>query len=183
MEVFNNFFGNIAKNLNISQCSDFDPIIKNVKDLTLKTILKYKKHPSILAIRNKCNRNGVFNFREVSFKEIETEIRLLKLNKASQYSDITAKIIMENSNIFSNFICDSINNSIKFSIFPSCSKHADVTLSHKKCNKSLKGNYRSASVLPILSKVFERSIFKQMPIFFDNIFSKYQHGFRKGFST
>ena len=40
------------------------------------------------------------------------------------------------------------------------------------------------SILPILSGfVSERSMFKQMSIFFDNIFSKYQYGFRKGFST
>ena len=86
--------------------------IQNVKDPTLKAILKYEKHPSILAIRTKCNRNGAFSFREVSFKEIETGIRLLKLKKASQYSDIPAKIIKENLDIFSNFICESINNSI-----------------------------------------------------------------------
>ena len=111
-------FDNIVKNLIISQYSDFDPIIINVKGPNLKYILKHKEHPSILAIRNKCNRNGVFSFREVSFKEIETEIRLLKMNKVSQYSDIPTKIIKEKSDIFSNFICESINNSIKSSIFP-----------------------------------------------------------------
>ena len=84
-DVFNNFFGNIVKNLNISQYSDFDPIIENVKDPTLKAILKCEKHPSILVIRTKCNRNGAFSFREVSFKETETEIRLLTLTKGSQY--------------------------------------------------------------------------------------------------
>ena len=136
-EIFNNFFGNIVKNLNIFQYSDFDPIIVNVKDPTLKAILKYEKHPSILAIRTKCNRNGAFSFKEVSFKEIETEIRLLKLNKASQYSDIPTKIIKENS----------------------------LTTLNKKCNKSLKENYRPVSILPILSKVFERSMFKQMSSF------------------
>ena len=98
-EVFNNFFGNILMNLNISQYSDFDPIIENVKDSTLKAILKYEKHPRILAIRTKCNRNGAFSLREISFKEIETKIRLLKLNKASQHSDIPTKIIKENSDI------------------------------------------------------------------------------------
>ena len=113
----------------------------------------------------------------MSFKEI----RLLKLNKASQYSDISTKIIKENSDILSNFICESINNSIKSSIFPSCLKHADVTPLHKKCNKSLKENYRPVSILPILSKVFERSMSKQMSSFFDDIFSIYQYGFRKGF--
>ena len=44
-DVFNIFFDNIVKNLNISQYSDFDPIIENVKDPTLKAILKYKKIP------------------------------------------------------------------------------------------------------------------------------------------
>ena len=107
----------------------------------------------------------------------------MKLNKASQYSDIPTKIIKENSDIFSDLICESISNSIKSSIFPSCLKHADVTPLHKKCNKSLKENYRPVSILPILSKVFETSMFKQLPRFFDDIFSKYQYGFRKGFST
>ena len=68
--VFNNFFGNIVKNINISQYSGFDPIKENVKDATWKAILKYKKHPSILAIKTKCNRSGVFSVRKVSFKQI-----------------------------------------------------------------------------------------------------------------
>ena len=79
-EVFNNFFGNIVKNLNISQYSDFDPIIENVK----KTLVFWQSE-----------LNSIFSFRVVSFKEIETEIRLSKLNKASQYSDILTKIFKE----------------------------------------------------------------------------------------
>ena len=58
-----------------------------------------------MAIRTRYNRNGAFSFREISFKEIETEIKLLKLNKTSQYSDIPTKIIKKNSYI-SNFICE-----------------------------------------------------------------------------
>ena len=46
-DVFNNFFDNTVKNLNNSQYSDFDPVIENVKDATLKVILKYEKHPTI----------------------------------------------------------------------------------------------------------------------------------------
>ena len=93
-------------------------------------------------------------------------MRLLKLNKASEYSDIPTKTIKENSDICSKFICESINNSIKSSIFPSCLKHADVTPLHKKCDKSLKENYRPVSILPVLSNIVERSIFKQISSFF-----------------
>ena len=64
--------------------------IQNVKDPTLKAILKYGKT---------CNRNGIFSFRELSFKQIQTEIRLLKLNKVSQYWGIPTKIIKENVDI------------------------------------------------------------------------------------
>ena len=51
-EVLNTFFGNIVKNLEINQYSNFDPVINNVKDPTLRVILKYKDHPSILTIQN-----------------------------------------------------------------------------------------------------------------------------------
>ena len=45
-EVFNNFFGNIVKNLKIFQYSDFDPIIESVKKPNLKAILNpYRPNP------------------------------------------------------------------------------------------------------------------------------------------
>ena len=69
-EVFNNFFGIIVKNLNIFQHFDFHPIIQNVKHPILKAILKYEKHPSILAIQTKSSRNRVLGFSEVSLKQI-----------------------------------------------------------------------------------------------------------------
>ena len=46
-KVLNDFFSNIIRNLNT------DSIIKNVRAPTLKFILKYRKHPSILAIKRK----------------------------------------------------------------------------------------------------------------------------------
>ena len=68
-------------------------------------------------------------------------------------------------------------------IFPEILKHADITPLYKKGKKDIKGNYRPVSILPNLSKIFEKCMFEQMPQFFENILSKYQCGFRKGFST
>ena len=81
---------------------------------------------SILAIQTKRNKNTVFSLSKVSLKQIEKEISLFKLNKAYQYSDIPTNIIKNNSDIFLNFICEGIKNSIKFSILLSCLKHTDV---------------------------------------------------------
>ena len=54
---------------------------------------------------------------------------------------------------------------------------------YKKGKRDLKDNYRPVSILPVLSKLYERSMFKQISEFFENIFSKNQCGFRKGHST
>ena len=50
-EVFNSFLSNIAKNFKVPQYSNFDPIAQNIEDPTLKAIVKYKNHPSILTIQ------------------------------------------------------------------------------------------------------------------------------------
>ena len=115
-------------------------------------------------------------------EEIQEEIHNLNSNKASQHSDIPTKIIKSNSDIFSDFLYVSINSSIK-SLFSSCLKTADITPIYKKGKRDLKDNYRPVSILPVLSKLYERSMFKQISEFFENIFSKNQCGFRKGHST
>ena len=68
------------------------------------------------------------------------------------------------------------------STFPEILKHADINPLYKKVKKYIKGNYRPVSILPNL-KIFEKCMLEQMSKFFENIFSKYQCGFQKGFST
>ena len=58
-------------------------------------------------------------------------------------------------------------------------KLANVTPVHKKGNRSEKDNYRPVSILPNLSKVFERCVYNQIAKFFDKILPKHQCGFRK----
>ena len=137
-EVLNTFFGNIVKNLEINPYSNFDPMINHVKDPTLRAILKYKDHPSILAIQNNCKNRIKFAFEEIDLASIKKEIHNLKINKASQSSDIPTKIIKENVDIFAEFLWKSINSSIKSSTFPTCLKSADVIPLHKKGKKEKK---------------------------------------------
>ena len=91
-EIFNNFFSNIAQNLKISRYTNEEPIVSNINDPTLKAILKYRNHPSITAIQNKCKIKDSFNFVEVDQQQIEKEILKLDANKASQSSDIQRKL-------------------------------------------------------------------------------------------
>ena len=59
-EVLSKFFSNIAKNLEISKYSKYESFIDNIEDQTLRAILKYKNHPSIIAINNKFKGGDVF---------------------------------------------------------------------------------------------------------------------------
>ena len=145
----------------------------------MRAVLKYKHHTSIPAIQNNCKNGRKFAFEEIDLASIEKEMHNLKMNNASQSSDIPTKIIKENVDIFAEFLWKSINSSIKSFTFPSCLKLADVTPLHKKGKKDKKDNYRPVRILPTLSKYFEKRMFSQMSAYFDEIFSQYQYGFRK----
>ena len=54
---------------------------------------------------------------------------------------------------------------------------------YKKDSKCSKENYRPISILSNLSKIFKRFLFKQIAQFMDPHFSKFQCGFRKGYSV
>ena len=60
-------------------------------------------------------------------------------------------------------------------------KNAIITLVHRKTAKMSEDNYRPVSILNIY-KIYERLMFKQKSEYFEPILSKFQCGFRKGFS-
>ena len=58
-----------------------EPFVSNTNDATLKAILKYRRHASIIAIQNKYKGKESFNFIQVDQKQIEKEILKLDVNK------------------------------------------------------------------------------------------------------
>ena len=58
-------------------------------------------------------------------------------------------------------------------------KYADVTPIHKKDDKTDKTNYHQISILPNLSKVYERLMYHQIFQYFDSVFSKFSVDFGK----
>ena len=168
-ETLNNFFGDVIKSLMIPKYNEYDPSTDRVKNRTIRAILKYRNHPSILAIREQKKTQINFCFQDVSIEETQKEVLNLNNKKASRNSDIPTKIIKGNSDIFGKALCSFINDSIKSFTFPSCPKEADITPIHKKGKKDKKENYRPVSILPVLSKIFERIMFKQMSAFFEDI--------------
>ena len=189
-EIFNKFFANIIQDLNITM-EEFvsNENGKNDKNLTdpesnvFRAIEQYKDHPSILAISKITNANNTFSFKSVCYEDIEKELMQLDTQKSTQDTDIPTKIIKENVDIVGDFVFQNFNNAIECSVFPINLKKANITPVHKKDSRENEANYRPVSILPNISKIYEKSMYKQISDFFENILSKYQCGFRKGFSS
>ena len=62
-------------------------------------------------------------------------------------------------------------------------KLADITSGYKKNNPLDETNYRPVSVLPVVSKIFERIMQTQFNDFIITFLSPYLWGYRKGFNT
>ena len=62
-------------------------------------------------------------------------------------------------------------------------KLADITPVYKKNDPLDKTNYRPVSILPVVLKIFERIMHKQINDFIISFLSNYLCGYRKGFDT
>ena len=152
--------------------------LSNIDNPILKAIAKYENHPNILRIKNYMKEKDLnFSFEFVNKPKISKEINKLDGKKACQEHDIPVKLIKSNKDLFSHFIYHNFNNSLFSSNFPSNLKAADILPTHKKKDKSDIENYRPISILPTLSKIYERCMYDQMYKYFDQILSKYQCGF------
>ena len=78
-----------------------------------------------------------------------------------------------------------INQTLSTGIFPDTLKIAKVIPLYKKGDKALLENYRPISVLPSISKIFERIIFNQINDHFTShdLYYNGQYGFREKHST
>ena len=140
----NSFFSNAVKNLKIPEFSETNPLAENIYHPIFKAILKYENHSSIIAIQN-AKRGPGFYFFEVSANGIFKEIKKLKTRKATQNTDIPVKI-------FSVYICDFFNETIRSGKFPLILKNADITAVFKKGFKGSKENYRPVSICQLFQK-------------------------------
>ena len=150
-----------------------------------KIINKYQNHPSIISINKHMTHSELtFSFQLVTKEQVTNLIRLLNNKKAIQSTDIPTKLIKKYCIFFAEFIYKDINLCIAAGNFVDDFKQAEVRPFYEKDGRTDKSNYRLISILSTVSKIHERSLYNQLYDYFDkNIFSKYQCGFCKGFST
>ena len=166
-EIFNNFFINVVPNLGITINNEIITNLDNILDPVQKAIKKYEKHPSILKINEVIKTKETFSFLNVTEEEVLTIVKGLDPSKATTINSIPIKIFKQHIGIYIKEVTQLFNNTIDSSKFPEILKRADITPVHKKGDVTLMSNYRPISLLPTLSKLFEKLLYQQINTFID----------------
>ena len=121
-------------------------------------------------------------FDEICESEIVNIINDLNPNKSS---DISPRILKLFRGQLSPTLAILFNNCMYAGIFPDELKIARVVPLFISGDRNEISNYRPISLLPVLSKIFEKLIHKRLTSFLDkhNVIYEKQFGFRKGHST
>ena len=88
-----------------------------------------------------------------------------------------------NSDVSADFLHQNFDDATATSVFPQNLKNANITSVFKRGDTNSETNCRSFSILPNVSKIYKRCLYKKMSKFFDKILSKCQCGFRNGFNS
>ena len=113
---------------------------------------------------------------------VEKLLRQVKETKSHGPDGIHPKFIKETSKSLSKPVSILFKKSLEEGHLPTAWKEANITPIHKKGPKHQVGNYRPISLTSILCKILERLIRDEIMDHMESLFTKHQHGFRKGHS-
>ena len=162
-ETFNNYFHNIPRELD------------SKLPLTSMDPLEYI---------NVQIESMIHQYDPCTSMEILSIISSIKITKQSKNS-VPVRLLVANKDIISIPLSHLFNQCMLNGIFPDSYKIGRIVPILKKGNSRLVSNYRPISILPVLSKVFEKIIHKRLVkhLAENNILSPTQFGFRTGMST
>ena len=161
---FNEYFIKIGPNLS-----------KKIKAPIGKSFKDYLRTPN----------NTNFWFDEVDANAVIKAIDTLKPKTSFGHDRISNKLLKYVKQEVAWSLAKLVNQSFTEGVFPNSLKIAKVTPLHKKGENCLFDNYRPVSILPSVSKVFERLMHDQIYNYFqiNKIFFESEYAFRPNHST
>ena len=165
--------GNVMKNYltNVTTHLKLKPTKTDPK-VNLETITDtLQNHESVqgITLANFHSKSSL-KFNSVSELDIKKEILNLSSRKATRKGDIPVKILKNGVNAYLSELTILISNWLKDEVFPNDLKLSDITPIFKKEDNLNKKNYRSVSILPHLSKVLEKILYKPIDSFMKTSF-------------
>jgi hypothetical protein len=126
-----------------------------------------------------------FRFSIITETDIEKLLKSLNVTKSTGCDNISAKFLKDGASIITDPVTYIINLSLSTSTVPVDFKTARVVPLYKKGDRNSEGNYRPVSILPVISKKFERVVYNQLCDYLDvkGLIYDFQSGFRRSYST
>ena len=106
-------------------------------------------------IEKRCHNIELWNETIETIKKI---LVCLDSSKVSGLDEISSKFLKDGAEVLALLLCNLVNLSIKQSLFPDQHKIAKLKSLFKKGSKSDSKNYRHISLLPVASKIIEKTI-------------------------
>ena len=150
-KTFNTYFESVTDSLNI-----FEWIGESVNgnDKIEQIIVKFSKHPSILKIKQKVSINS---FQSLSEDTVKNVAKNLPSDKATA-GEIPVDILRNSEFCFIK-LTKCINKAFNENKFPDALKLSNIVPVFKKLDPTDKTNFRPVSLLPLLSKAFEKIMY------------------------
>ena len=152
----------------------------------VKLASKLDTPPSVNPDRNDILiTNSEFDFSFISLDVVRRLIKGIEISKSSGIAFISSRLLKDAFTILVPELTHLFNESICMGIFPADWRIGSITPIPKEGNPLEPGNWRSITLLPPPSKLFEKAIHYQVSIFLinNNLLDNRQHGFRPSFST
>ena len=135
--------------------------------------------------KTSCNVSNDFEFSNVSDEDVKEILLSLDTSKAAGMDQKPAKYLKDSAEVLASSLENIINLSIKLSTFPEECKTATLKPIFKKAARTDPKNYRHISLLPLVSKIIEKSIHSQIKHYLNKkkLIYMYQSGFRTNYSA
>ena len=169
LKTFKSFYSNLAGDL-------LAKLPKSPNRYTIKSVSDYYE---------KLPLSENFKLDSITEGYLFNVLKNVEVTKAAGLDQISGKFLKDRTRILAKPISELGNLSMAWGSFPDACKIAKVKPLFKKGSKTDPSNYRPISLLPLLSKVFERVVLDQTEEFLslNKILYDYQSGFMKNHST
>jgi len=169
---FNTFFTTVASSL-VDKLPSAKNIFTTGNDIFKSYYCKKK------------SENTIFRIKHVSEEFVYKELCKLNASKSTGLDGIPARFVKDGASVLKIPVTFIVNMSIDSGVVPDDMKAARVTPIYKKSSPLEVGNYRPVSILSVISKILERSIYNQLSEFLtvNSLLYEFQSGFRSKYST
>ena len=173
--------GNVSKD-NLDIANHFNEYFSTIAESTIRKIPPTSKSHRDFPFKNVSTS---FEFRKVDCNSVSDIIKGFQSKNSLDITGFSTNLLKSCAELILRPLTHLINLSLSQGIFP-----GDLTISRtipifkQGCRKDA-SNYRPISLLPTLSKVFEKAVYNQLYSYLtmNNILSKKQFGFQPEIST